>query len=488
MELKFNSLVNSEIKKGSVYLLASSSLIKLEEFLVNIIIARWLFPEDFGLYGLTIMILGFYSTLGNWGTGTFIIYKGKDQRPYLSTALTAHLLINFLLALLLFISAPLVSSFFKDTRLISLQILAGFILIFQSLWLIPFSLLQSQLKLGKIASINLVVLSTGFILTLILARAGFGAYSLLVPSLTNAFFLSLFYWGYAGWRPRLSFYKDQLKEIFKYGRSILGADLNSFLLQNIDFLLIGKFLSIPILGIYKLAFSLSMALVAMLGEVVSRVTMPAFSLIKDNPGELSKKFHLSLEYTSAITVPLFSVLLLIAPFFIPILYQGKWNGIIIPFQIFCLLGIFSVINKPCNSLLNAIGKPYIRYRLSLLFLPITILFVLWGLKYGLVGVSAGYSTATILYMFILFYLVLRQIPVETSLLIKRLLIFFLPASIMIMMSVVLNSILFDDSSSNWNELFFTLGSGLIFYFLSQLLIFPSVSRKFYGQLIQITAK
>ncbi len=488
MELKINSLVNSEIKKGSVYLLASSSIIKIEEFLTNIIIAHYLFPEDFGLYGLTIMILGFYSTLGNWGVGTFIIFKGKEREPYLSSALGAHLLINFLLALFLFLLAPLTASFFNNHQLVHLQILAGFILIFQSLSLIPFSLLQSQLRLTTIARINLVILSIGFIFSLILAKSGFGVYSLLVPSLTNAVFLNLFYWGFAGWKPHLSFHLIQLREIFRYGRNILGADLNSFLLQNIDFLIIGKFLSIPILGFYKLAFSLAMALVAMLGEVVSRVTMPTFSLFSDNYEELREKFSQSLEYVSAIAIPLFSGLLLTAPLFIPLFYQGKWNEIIIPFQIFSLLGMFSVINKPCNSLLNSIGKPHIRYKLSLFFLPVTVLFILIGLKAGLIGVSIGYSSANILYLLILFYVTLRQIQVKVTGLLKMVLIFFIPASIMIMMSYILNSILFDNLPSTWTQLFFTIGSGLLFYFISQFLLFPGYSKKFYGQLIQITAK
>jgi O-antigen/teichoic acid export membrane protein len=317
---------------------------------------------------------------------------------------------------------------------------------------------------------------------------GFGVYSLLIPSLTNAIFLNFFYWPFAAWKPKILLNFPKAKDVIDYGKNIFGADLNSFLLQNVDFFIIGKFLSIPILGFYKLAFSLAMALVAMLGEVISRVTMPTFSLIKDHIDELQSKFQQSLDYISAIATPLFSILMVSAPIFIPLFYGGKWNDIILPFQIFCVLAYFSVLNKPCNSLLNSIGKPYIRFRLSLVFLPVTILFVVIGLRKGLIGVTIGYSSATLLYLLNLLYLTTIQLNLRFPALLKRLLKFFIPAVSMILISVGLRSFLLSKISSAWFQLFITLGSSIIFYFIVQFGLFPIQAYKFYGQILNRSIK
>jgi O-antigen/teichoic acid export membrane protein len=143
-----SSPTNSEIKKGSFYLLLSATIVKFEEFLANIIIARWLFPEDFGLYGLIIMVLSLFSTLGNWGIGTFLIYKKEENVHYLPTALAFNVVLTTALAFILFTTSPLTASFFNDGRLINLQIIAGFIFIFQSLSIIPHALLQTHFRLS----------------------------------------------------------------------------------------------------------------------------------------------------------------------------------------------------------------------------------------------------------------------------------------------------------------------------------------------------
>ena len=472
------------VKRESLWLLVSIALTKLFEFGVNIVLARILFPEDFGIFGIVAMIQGLLLVLGGWGADAFVIYRQEGEgKDVLNAAFAINLIGGLLLTLLALASAPLTAALFENSRIVPLQRIAAFAFLAQQLGLVHLALLQKSLRFATLAKINGLSLISGFALSIWLALSGYGVYSLVLPILSNAILMTLGYWLAVRWKPGLPFRRQSAREVLSYGRNIFGANFNAFLLQNIDFMIVAKLIGLQALGYYKLAFTLSMALVAVLGDLIVKVLLPTFSRANRDPRELRNLFRSSLEYIGGAALPLFAGLILVGHLIIPLFYGAKWQEAVVPFQLFCLLGLVTVLFKPANSMLKAVGQPQRIYRLSLVFLPITLLLIVAGIPWGLVGVTAGYCAATIAFLVVLFRQAAREInmPVWSSL--KPLGKFVLPVLLMMVALFAMRYFYPLPGGSQLSALvvFVLMGAGI--YLVSHFSLFYRESAAFYQKLL-----
>ena len=336
-------------------------------------------------------VTGLISLFGNLGVGNFLLHKQERIREYATAAFWLNGLLGAGIALLCFASAPLTAGLFHIPRLADLQRALASLYLLTALGAVPMALLQKKLRFGKMGSVYLISALAGFCLTVFLALRGFGVWSFVIPAIFTAGLQTVLFWVLSGWRPECTWRLDLWRDIFHYGKHIFGADLNTYLLLHLDFLIIGKFLGMEILGLYKFSFSLATALSVIFIDITARIMTPSFALLQEKREAMQQAVLRTLSYLAFIAFPLFLGLLVTADIFIPAIYGGKWVSAIFPFQIFTILSLAGVLAKPSTSILNAIGKPEIRYHYSLVFIPVTILAVFLSLPAGLAGVSIAYT-------------------------------------------------------------------------------------------------
>jgi O-antigen/teichoic acid export membrane protein len=474
--------MSGEDKKGTLTLVGATVTGKILEFCANIILARILFPRDFGLFCIISAVTGLIALFGNVGVGNFLLHKQEKIGAYATAAFWMNICLGAAITAGCFLSAPLTARIFQAPALEKLQMALSLIYLLAASGAVPQALMQKRLAFGRIGWIHIVTAAAGFLLTTVLALKGFGVWSFVIPAIFTAGLQSLLFFMISGWRPEAAMHFGLWRDIFRYGKHIFGADLNTYLLLHLDFLIIGKFLGIEILGLYKFAFSLATALSVIFIEATARIVTPSLALLQDRKDAMHRAVLRILGIIGLLGFPLFLGLLISADAFIPAIYGEKWLAAVLPFQIFTLLALSGVIGKPATSLLNAIGKPQVRYRYSLVFIPVTIAAVLLSLPAGLPGVSIAYTVCVGLLSLLVLRRSLKLIGLRSADAAGKLFSSAAAAGIMVICCAALKYVWPFAKGGSFPYLMAIVAAGIICYALLRLTLFREETMAYYNDI------
>lgn len=170
--------------------------------------------------------------------------------------------------------------------------------------------------------------------------------------------------------------------------------------SNIDKILIGKFLGTVSLGYYTIAYNLVLYPITLINPIFTRVSFPYFSKMQNNTKMLKEKYFNLISIVSSINFPIYILLILIAPYFVPLLYGLQWNPSILLVQILSVVGLFRCIGNPIGSLLLAKGYARLGFLWNALVAIIQPFIILLGIYFG--GIN-GVAFSFLLSNFLLFY-------------------------------------------------------------------------------------
>src|SRR3989344_5817094 len=132
--------------KGSFWLLVFRIFDQSFGLIGTIILARLLAPSDFGLFGITLLAASFLDTFSQTGFQPALVHKKGDIRPYLDTSFIVQVIRGFLIALIIFVSAPYIAIFFKVEAAVPILRIMGFAIFIQGLENIATIYLQKELE------------------------------------------------------------------------------------------------------------------------------------------------------------------------------------------------------------------------------------------------------------------------------------------------------------------------------------------------------
>jgi len=363
---------------------------------VKIILARLLLPEDFGIIGMALIFTVLMQTVNELGLSAAIIQRKNINNVHLSTSFWISILMGLILCAVTIIVSPLIADFFKkDLIQPVINILSiGFILG-------SFGTVHRALLTKKIDFKNMAISETGAaafsgITSIALAFFGFGVWSLVIGSLMGNLGRSVLLWVICSWRPSMILDLKSFKELFEFGKNVMGSRILNYIDSNADYLLIGKFLDTTSLGLYTLAYQMAIFPLSKVSSVIARVSFPAFSTIQGDNVKLRIGYLKVVKYTSLITFPLLAGLAVIAPEFIPIAIGEKWMPMVLPLQILCIAGAIKSVGTHVGSILLSKGRSDIGFRWNMFTVILIPLAVLIGVKYGIIGVAIAVTTMSLL--------------------------------------------------------------------------------------------
>lgn len=359
----------------------------------TIILARLLAPADFGLFGIALLAMSALETFSQTGFNAALVQKKKDTKPYLDTVWTVQVVRGMLLFLIAFAIAPYVAVFFDATAAKPiLQVIAFSVLLggFGNIGVIYF---QKELEFhktfiyqlsGALADIG-VAISAAFLLRSVWSLV-FGLLAGNVVRLVLSYFIHPY-------RPRLAFNKQQFKELFGFGKWILGSTILTFLLGQGDDIFVGKLLGATALGFYQLAYRLSNMPATEYSHLIATVTFPAYSKLQDNIPKLKEAYLKVLQLSAFLAIPIGGGIFILAPEFTKIFLGEKWMPIVPAMQILALYGMLRAIGATTGVVFLAVGKPEISTKikaaqlvlLAVLIYPLT---ARWGIAGAAIAVTA----------------------------------------------------------------------------------------------------
>lgn len=358
-------------------------------FISNLILARLLSPNDFGCIGMLAIFISLSSTFIDGGFGAALVQKSNPTQRDYSTIFFWNLTLALLLYLLIWISSPLVASFYEITIIEEILQVQALVLIINSIGLVHRVQLRKSLCFKKLAYIDLSSSLIAVPIAIFAAYSGLGVWSLVIYQLMLSLVQTLALWLCHRWLPSLVFDIDSFKSLFKYGGFLLVSDLLNTICDNIQGLIIGKQFSPYVMGYYAQAKKLEEIPTTCLSNIVAQVSFPVFSSIRNDISTLRIAHRKCVHATNFINIPLMSLLILIAEPLIIFLFTDKWLPSVPYFQILCVAGLANCLQSINYQLYLAMGFSKSMFRWNLFKRSIGVLLILIGAIFGVEGILWG---------------------------------------------------------------------------------------------------
>ena len=370
---------------------ALEGLTKAVAVLKIAVLARILTPSQFGSYGIALLVLGFLEVLTETGINVFLIQEKDEIQKYLDSAWVVSIIRGILVSLLIILTVPFVTHFFKTPEVTTLLYLISAVAFIRG-FINPMEVtFQKELKFMKqfIFQGFLYLVDAGVAVSVGLITHSESAMiiSMIVAATVEVILSFVIFKD----RPKLKLDKEKFLKVIHSGKWITGAGIFAYIFQNIDNVTIGKVLGTTSLGFYQQSYSVSTLPVSGVSDIFSVVMFPVFVKISNDYKVLKKAFYRAFGAVFLMAMVFGIVIFFFAKPIILIFLGPKWLAIEPVLKVLAIFGIFKSILNSTYSLFLSL-KMQKTVMLSELFGIIGMGIAIYPmvLKFGIVG--AGYST------------------------------------------------------------------------------------------------
>ena len=359
------------------------------QFVISIILARLLLPEDYGVIGMIIIFMAIAQSFIDSGFGSALIQKKDVNHTDKCSVFYFNIFIAFIVAGLLCLAAPSIASFFNQPILTPITRIMSLNLIISSLGLIQSTMLIKKVDFKTQFQISMVGTSISGCAGILMAYKGFGVWSLVAHSLILHSVRTVLLWVFSKWRPTMIFSFKSLKTMFGYGSKLLLSGLINTIFNNIYFLIIGKMFSAADLGYYTRAVKLKDLPVNSLSLVVRRVTFPVFSSIHDDQQRLKNGVRKALKALVFLNFPLMIGMAVVAEPLVYVLLTDKWASCIPYVKLLCVVGLMFPLHIINLNVLKAQGRSDLFLKLEIIRKLILVIVIAISYRWGIIAIIYG---------------------------------------------------------------------------------------------------
>jgi len=399
-------LSKDKIIKGGFYLTIVNVLSQFLAIVVNIVLARLLMPEDFGLVALTMTYIGFITLFTNMGFGSSIIHESETSQKQLSSIYWLNYGLSIFSFLIIISTSQYAASFYNEPKLTAIVMIAAINILLNPFYIIQYKLLERDLEFKTISRINLSGTLIGSIAAIIGAYLGLGVYALILQSLVSSGIRLVMIMLYKRWFPSIYFNFNEIKHMIWYSLKFKGSQMAMYFERNIDYLILGKFFTSVILGYYAFAYNIMYTPVKRISYIFSEVLFPSFSSFKNDKQKIINGYFKSVNLIALVSIPAMTILAFNADLIIHLVFGQKWDEAIPIVRILCFAGAIQSISQFGGVIFSSIGKPEVSLYVSIGRTILTVLAIVIGVQYGVLWVAYLLVIAKVL-SFILFLLVLN---------------------------------------------------------------------------------
>lgn len=357
------------------------------QFLIQIILARLLLPEHFGLIGMILIFIALSNSLVDSGfTQALIRERHANQTDY-STVFYFNLVVSFLIYLILFLAAPAISRFFGEPQLVALVRVLSIGIVINAFAVIPKAMFAKEVNFKTQAKINLSSSILSGLFAVGLALAGYGVWSLVLRQLSMNAIQSLLFTVTKKWVPSLVFSLASFKRLFGFGWKLLVSGMIDTFYTNVYFLIIGKQYSAAQLGYYTNASRFSEIVSQNLAATILRVTYPVLSSIQDEHERLKQSYKNITRLAAFLIFPVMVGMAAIGEPLVLLVFGEKWLPMVPYFQLLSIAGMLYPILALDLSILQVKGRSDLYLYLEIinkLSLTILLFLAVW-LELGVIG-------------------------------------------------------------------------------------------------------
>ncbi len=377
---------------------------------VTFVVIRLLMPEDYGIYAMADVVMYFFGLFSGAGMASALIQVRSFSVTQMRQVLGLLLVVNLSLALLVFFLAPWIADFYQEERVIPVlyAMMLGFLTV--AIETLPTAMLEREMRFKRLSLIELAAATLSALVTLLLALAGFGVWSLVFGHLSELLLRAgLKFAAHPVWiLPQFRF--GESLHLMTFGATKTLTFLAWFLLVSVDTIIGGRLWDTETLGIYAVALQLSYIPMNKLVPLVKQVAFPAYSKLHQGNDQLAPYVLKANGLIMVTAFPIFFGLAATAPALVPLLLGEKWLGVILPASLIPLMLPLRASQELMDPAFEASGQPEGALKNWLITLAImTPILYLGALHGGISGISWAWVTGIPLCYLITSYRAIRSL-------------------------------------------------------------------------------
>jgi O-antigen/teichoic acid export membrane protein len=368
---------------------------QLTSWAITVVLARWLTPQDYGLFAIALSVLTVLELLQEFGLGTAIIQRQDLIRRQLNGVFWVVTGTSVVLTLGVVILAEGIGNLYGEARLTWVLRLLALTFLLNSLGTVPYSLLTKALDLRRRSVAEAGGITASALTAVSLAYLGYGVWALVWGHVARAVVLNGLLSRFAGWRPGLDSTTSGLAGILAFGLRISGGQMVGSASLVLNTGILARLLGATSVGLYAMGQSIAEGPHRVTTAIINQLSLPIFSRFQSDPAALRHYYLQISRYLAVVSLPVQIGLALVAAELVAVLLSDTWKEIVWPLRLFCIEGVLVVSTLSCSPLLTARGRAALLLNRSVLSMLIMSAATVAGAQFGLVGVGVARIVAVL---------------------------------------------------------------------------------------------
>ena len=407
-----SAALRTKVAGGVRWGIVISIATQLARIVFMVALMRLLGPHSYGIVGQATLVVAVAQMFVHFGLAVSIVQRPVLGEGDIGTAFWLNVSVGLLLAALMVVGAPLLSSFFGTEELTAIFRVFSIALVLKAIAIVPTALLTRHMQFGNIALTEIVSTLISGVLGVAAAAAGADYWALVIQAVSYEL-LYLMLIVYLAGLPDLSWSTAAARRLWSISSRVMGADLVNYVSDQSDKFFIAWFLGPTPLALYSLAFRVLQLTMAVLTKV-GLVILPTFSRLQDDRERLARAFLKIIESVSLILCPGMMTGILLAPVAVPLVFGEAWVDAVVPLQLTAAMTIQYVLGAYMGPLKIAVGRADWEFRWSVVTMVVALVAFPIGLQWGINGVAASYLIMLSVLNPIRFMVIQRLVPISAG--------------------------------------------------------------------------
>lgn len=353
------------------------------QFVVGIVMARLLSPEDYGIAALPAVFMAIAQVFIDGGFGAALIRKPKVTKEDLAASFYYSFGVGVLCYIALFVGAPFIAKFYNVPILTPLIRVTALNFIWSPLQTPQSVILTRKLDFKTPARISIVNKFFSAAVGISVAYMGYGIWALVASMLTSSLMSVIQFWLAVKWYPDAGFSKESFRYLWDFGNKLIAVRILQAVYSNIAQIIIGKAGGTADLGNLSRAHSFVSLPSNYFTGMVSNITFPVLSKIQDGDDSLALKYRKMIKFSAFVCFPVMMLLCAVAKPLVIFLVTEKWKSCIILLQILCAANMFLPIQVLNLNLLQVKGRTDLTLKLEIIKKVVYFVAVVIAVQYGI---------------------------------------------------------------------------------------------------------
>lgn len=398
-----NESINSIKKKsltGFMWRLGEGVVAEGMTFIVGMILARLLLPEEFGLVALSGLVLAVVNVFADCGLGQALIQKKTADDLDSNTVFYAGLMISIVLSVILYLIAPFLGELFDQPAVIPLIRVSSLILLFSSYNSVQTAEISRALDFKKFFYVGIISSFVSGAVGISMALSHMGVWALIAQRLSYTITKTVTLNRIITWSPKLQFSIDRFRSLFSYGIKLMASGVIGMIFNQMKGFLIGIKYQPSDLSFYNRGESLPSVLCNNINGTVNQIMLPALSKLQDNPELMKSGLRRSMMLSSFFLFPMMFGLVATSDNIITILFSDMWSASVPFLQVISIGYCFQILSSANLMAINAIGRSDVSLKLEFIKKPIFLILLIIGVNISPLAIAMAVAINSIFAMMI----------------------------------------------------------------------------------------